>query len=266
MVFKRPASGSVSPTVQPTAIKKARVRKPAAPMKLTRDGLLNVKPRVETRAIRDTQQDLPPRPRRPHHHHQDQPDYHEDTGDFTYSWTFSAAPNRHRKTKTKNKDSGDEKDKEKGNSNSNSNTAAPFIRPTFQLPRACRQLYAETALLIYQLNHFEFDLDPRTAYVFRAEGGGGGRAGKYGGFSFNIMDLWVERRAAAHLRAIPSIESPVLYSEQYLRKVEADVFKRPAFVTRFPNIRRGGHVAFVGEDAEGGGLGARGGEVSGGCG
>jgi hypothetical protein len=96
-----------------------------------------------------------------------------------------------------------------------------FIKPTFQLPRVCRQLYAETALLPYTLNHFKFN----EQWLYK-------QGGKYSGTGYTAMDVWIESRIPAQLKAIRSLEVPPRYWSSYTS------CRRPAFKKRFPGLKK----------------------------
>ena len=106
----------------------------------------------------------------------------------------------------------------------------PFrsARPTDTLPatslaRVCRQLYAETGLLPYRLNHFKFS-DSRD--VLRKN------VGKYTNWNqYNALDLWLEHRLPVQMRALASLAPMAHYIERYYWK------KRPAFTSLFPGLR-----------------------------
>jgi len=106
----------------------------------------------------------------------------------------------------------------------------PFrpARPTDTLPatslaRVCRQLYAETGLLPYRLNHFKFS-DSRD--MLRKN------VGKYTNWNqYNAFDLWLQHRLPVQMRALASLAPMAHYIERYYWK------KRPAFTSLFPGLR-----------------------------
>ncbi|KAF2118249.1 hypothetical protein BDV96DRAFT_569537 [Lophiotrema nucula] len=82
-----------------------------------------------------------------------------------------------------------------------------FVTPTFSLPKVCRQMYAETALLPYRLNMFAFDA-PR------------------------IFDVWVRSRTLAQKRATSSLQPPLRSTTQIIDGTRAALSKK------FPNLER----------------------------
>jgi hypothetical protein len=97
--------------------------------------------------------------------------------------------------------------------------------PNFSLPRVCRQLYGETSLLPYTLNHFKF--------LHRRYRGLGKNSGKYSGpGNYNTLDLWLERRLPVHVQVMSSIAPPLHYISNYYSGM------RPAFSSRFPGLQK----------------------------
>ncbi|KAF2831595.1 hypothetical protein CC86DRAFT_463452 [Ophiobolus disseminans] len=93
--------------------------------------------------------------------------------------------------------------------------------PNLCLPRVCRQLYMETALLPYVLNHFKF-----VGYLTKTTGG---KYSTRGGYS--TMDVWSQLRKPAQLQAITSIAPTLYYLHNYL------LGDRPGFRKRFPALK-----------------------------
>lgn len=82
-----------------------------------------------------------------------------------------------------------------------------FVRPTFQLPRVCRQIYVESAPYIYTLNTFAFH-------------------------SVATFDRWIKNRCLGQKRLIASLDVPRTYARLY----RSGFCK--SFRTKFPNISR----------------------------
>ena len=93
--------------------------------------------------------------------------------------------------------------------------------PNLSVPRVCRQLYTETALLPYMLNHFKF--------VGNLSKTSGGKYAKRG--SYSTFDFWLELRVPAQLQALTSIAPTMSYTLNYLAG------DRPAFRKRFPGLK-----------------------------
>lgn len=94
-----------------------------------------------------------------------------------------------------------------------------FVKPTFQLPRVSRQVYAETAILPYSLNTFKF-----TGHVNK-------RVGKHRGLGYCAMDCWLDHRIPAQIKAIASL----VVDDQYFYRYSEG--RRPAFKNRFPALQ-----------------------------
>ena len=80
-----------------------------------------------------------------------------------------------------------------------------FIRPTFQLPKVCRQTYLESSPYIYTLNTFAFH-------------------------SLATLDRWIKNRHAGQTHLIASLNIPRTYMRLYRTGL-----RRP-FTSKFPNI------------------------------
>jgi hypothetical protein len=65
-----------------------------------------------------------------------------------------------------------------------------FVRPSFALPRTCRQMYVETSPYIYTLNTFGFE-------------------------SVAVFDRWTKNRALGQRRLVASIDMPYDYMHLY---------------------------------------------------
>jgi hypothetical protein len=98
--------------------------------------------------------------------------------------------------------------------------AQGFVKPAFQLPRVCRQIYSETATLAYVLNTFKFDRETLTK-----------NKGKYSGNGYSTMDLWLDRLLPAQIKAIQSLQVSRWYWRRYVSGL------RPAFRNRFPGLK-----------------------------
>ncbi|KAF2118130.1 hypothetical protein BDV96DRAFT_597004 [Lophiotrema nucula] len=89
-------------------------------------------------------------------------------------------------------------------------TPSNYRPPALHLPRVCRQIYLETALLIYKLNKFVF---PRSwHYVWEA------------------MDVWIKNRILAHKNAVTMIEPSNMFWQSYKMG-----FRQP-LTKKFPNL------------------------------
>ncbi|KAF1925336.1 uncharacterized protein M421DRAFT_13816, partial [Didymella exigua CBS 183.55] len=90
-----------------------------------------------------------------------------------------------------------------------SHTLCPpgFIRPTFQLPRVCRQIYVEASPYVYMLNTFTFH-------------------------NMATFDRWIKNRCIGQRRLVTSLDVPCTYARLY-----RSGFRKP-FVSKFPNITR----------------------------
>jgi hypothetical protein len=95
--------------------------------------------------------------------------------------------------------------------------------PNLSLPQVCRQIYPETTLLPYTLNHFIF---VKSRWALRKNVGG-----YVGGNNYTTLDLWLERRLPVQINALTCIAPTIQYQEQYF------MGKRSAFITRFPGLR-----------------------------
>ncbi|KAJ4335492.1 hypothetical protein N0V95_008889 [Ascochyta clinopodiicola] len=85
--------------------------------------------------------------------------------------------------------------------------AQGFIRPAFQLPRVCRQLYFESSPYVYLLNTFTF-------------------------YSVAAFDQWIKNRCLGQRRLVTSLDVPRIYTRLY-----RSGFRR-SFRKKFPNIQR----------------------------
>lgn len=92
--------------------------------------------------------------------------------------------------------------------------------PSLVLPRVCRQLYTETALLPYMLNHFKL-----VGHLHAAPGA------KYDNSWYNSLDYWMTRRTPAQLKVITSLAPSFRYIFQYRNG------NRPSFCTTFPSLQ-----------------------------
>lgn len=81
-------------------------------------------------------------------------------------------------------------------------------------------MYTETAILPYMLNHFKF-----VGSHTKMDGC------KYAGHSYNALDLWVEQRTPAQLKAVVSVDPSLDYLMRYFAR------SRPAFRKIFPNLQ-----------------------------
>ncbi|KAJ4325868.1 hypothetical protein N0V94_000430 [Neodidymelliopsis sp. IMI 364377] len=90
-----------------------------------------------------------------------------------------------------------------------SSTLVPpgFVRPTFQLPEVCRQIYLEASPYIYTLNTFAFH-------------------------SLLALDKWIKNRCLGQRRLIASLDVPRTYVRLYRSGL------RKTFRSKFPNIER----------------------------
>jgi hypothetical protein len=95
--------------------------------------------------------------------------------------------------------------------------------PNLSLPQVCRQIYAETTLLPYMLNHFIF---VKSIWALRKNVGG-----YVGRNNYTTLDLWLERRLPVQINALTCIAPMSQYLERYFAG------KRAAFITRFPGLR-----------------------------
>jgi hypothetical protein len=82
-----------------------------------------------------------------------------------------------------------------------------FVRPTFQLPKVCRQIYVEASPYIYTMNTFTFH-------------------------SIATADRWTRSRCVGQRRLIASVDVPRTYARLY-----RSGFRR-TFRSKFPNIQR----------------------------
>lgn len=82
-----------------------------------------------------------------------------------------------------------------------------FVRPTFQLPQVCRQIYCESSPLMYTKNRFSFD-------------------------SLRATDGWIKSRPLGQKRLVTSINVPFQYMNLYYGG-----FRKP-FNEKFPNIKQ----------------------------
>lgn len=82
-----------------------------------------------------------------------------------------------------------------------------FVRPTFQLPRVCRQIYVESAAYVYTMNTFAFH-------------------------SIATADRWIKNRCVGQRRLITSLDVPRTYARLYRSGF------RKNFTTKFSNICR----------------------------
>ncbi|KAF3040226.1 hypothetical protein E8E11_007275 [Didymella keratinophila] len=82
-----------------------------------------------------------------------------------------------------------------------------FVRPTFQLPRVCRQVYVEASPYVYTLNTFAFH-------------------------KLATFDRWVKKRCVGQRRLISSLNVPRTYARLYRSGF------RKTFTAKFPNISR----------------------------
>ncbi|CAA9964471.1 hypothetical protein PTMSG1_07830 [Pyrenophora teres f. maculata] len=95
--------------------------------------------------------------------------------------------------------------------------------PALRLPQVCRQLYAETGILPYTLNHFKFC---DSANLLKKN------VGKYANWNqYSALDLWLEQRLPVQIRAIAWLAPMTHYIERYYWK------KRPAFTSVFPGLK-----------------------------
>jgi hypothetical protein len=79
-----------------------------------------------------------------------------------------------------------------------------------------RQLYGDTSLLPYTLNHFEF--------INNTSNGPGKTSGEYSApGNYNTLDFWLERHLSVHAKVLTSIAPPFHYINYYYSG------KRPAF-------------------------------------
>ncbi|KAF2847629.1 hypothetical protein T440DRAFT_456084 [Plenodomus tracheiphilus IPT5] len=97
------------------------------------------------------------------------------------------------------------------------------VIPNFHLARVCRQLYQETCLLPYQLNHFRF-INQWDA-LFKP-------TGKYSGYYYNVTDLWLQLRSRAQIKVLASFAPCTEYYSAYRCR------KRPIFSSRFPDLKK----------------------------
>ena len=84
-----------------------------------------------------------------------------------------------------------------------------FVRPTFQLPKVCRQIYLEASPYVYTLNTFAFH-------------------------TVAALDRWIKNRCVGQRRLIASLDVPRTYMRLYRTG-----FRR-TFKSKFPNISRVG--------------------------
>ncbi|KAF2622060.1 hypothetical protein BU25DRAFT_415585 [Macroventuria anomochaeta] len=82
-----------------------------------------------------------------------------------------------------------------------------YVRPTFQLPKVCRQIYVEASPYVYSLNTFAFH-------------------------SMATLDRWIKSRCVGQKRLIASLDIPRTYMRMYRTG-----FRR-SFRSKFPNISR----------------------------
>ncbi|KAF1935112.1 hypothetical protein EJ02DRAFT_389673 [Clathrospora elynae] len=82
-----------------------------------------------------------------------------------------------------------------------------FVRPTFAIPRVCRQMYTELSAMVYTLNNFGFD-------------------------NHDTFDRWIKGRAFGQKQLITSIDIPFAYYNLY------EGGFRKLFRQTFPNIKR----------------------------
>lgn len=82
-----------------------------------------------------------------------------------------------------------------------------FIRPTFQLQKVCRQLYVETASIVYTLNTFGFN-------------------------NYQTFDRWTKQLSVGQKRLVASVDMPSEYMRLYRNGT------RKLFREKFPNIKR----------------------------
>jgi hypothetical protein len=87
-----------------------------------------------------------------------------------------------------------------------------FVKPAFTLPSVCRQVYVETAAMVYTLNKFTFT-------------------------DLQTLDRFIRDRELGQRRLITSIDVPFEYFRLYADEI------RKLFRQTFPNIKRIGiHV------------------------
>jgi hypothetical protein len=82
-----------------------------------------------------------------------------------------------------------------------------FVTPNFRLPQVCRQIYAESAHMVYTLNTFGFN-------------------------NGHTMDRWIKKLPLGWKRVITSIDVPFSYMRLYRNG------RRQSFQRKFPNIQR----------------------------
>jgi hypothetical protein len=85
--------------------------------------------------------------------------------------------------------------------------AQGVVAPNFKLPLVCRQVYVESASLIYTHNTFAFD------HLF-------------------TIDAWIRERTQGQRRIVASINAPLQYMRMYRTG------KRKQFYRTFPNLQR----------------------------
>lgn len=81
------------------------------------------------------------------------------------------------------------------------------VTPNFQLPQVCRQIYAESAHMVYTLNTFGFS-------------------------NGDTLDRWVKALPLGWKRVVTSINVPLSYMESYRAG------RRQPFQRKFPKIKR----------------------------
>jgi hypothetical protein len=89
-----------------------------------------------------------------------------------------------------------------------------FVRPTFALPKVCRQMYVESSSFIYTLNNFGFD-------------------------SQKTFDRWIKDLTLGQKCLVASVDMPYEYTHLYCKG-----FRR-SFRQKFPNIKRIGVASMV---------------------
>lgn len=82
-----------------------------------------------------------------------------------------------------------------------------FVRPTFQLPRVCRQVYLEASAYVYTENTFAFH-------------------------DLASFDRWIKNRCIGQRRFVASLDIPRTYTRLYRSSL------RKGFRLKFPNIKR----------------------------
>jgi len=98
-----------------------------------------------------------------------------------------------------------------------------FVTPNFRLPQVCRQIYAESAHMVYTLNTFGFN-------------------------NGDTMERWIKVLPLGWKRVVTSIDVPLSYMRPYRAG------RRQPFQRKFPNVKRLGidvlHLDYIRENGE----------------